>query len=560
MIIALAQLNFVVGDFEFNTRRIVQSIEDARRQGADLVVFSELSVCGYPPADLLNMDGFVQTCLKQVDHIAAVCQGVAAVVGAPSFNDGPKGKKLFNSAFLLSDGKVQFRYDKGLLPTYDVFDEYRYFEPAEVFHTVPFMDKRIALTVCEDLWDIGPRPMYRFHPMDQLAKESPDLIINISASPFSWNRCGERLSTFAENARRYNLPVFLVNQMGAHSELIFDGGSAAFNAAGELAGRFEPFEEGLRLYDLNALGGAAGSGQVPAVDPAVVTNQTAAGPGQEEKNALLLDALCFGLKDYFRKTGLKKAILGLSGGLDSALTLVLAEMALGKENVWAVLMPGPFSSDHSISDALSLAGNLGVRHDILPIDPVVTSLEDSLQAFFGDFPRDIAEENIQARARAVLLMGLSNKFGHMLLNTSNKSEAAVGYGTLYGDMCGGLSVIGDLYKTEVYSLARYINREKEIIPRNTMEKPPSAELSPGQKDSDSLPEYGHMDPVLFCYIEREMHPDEIVAAGHDAKLVNKVVRLVNASEFKRKQAAPVLRVSQKGFGVGRRMPIVAKYC
>ncbi len=577
----MAQLNFVVGDFEFNTRRMVQSIEDARRQGADLVVFSELSVCGYPPADLLNMDGFVKTCLDQLDHIAAACHGVAAIVGAPSFNDGPKGKKLYNSAFLLSDGKVQFRYDKGLLPTYDVFDEYRYFEPAEVFHTVPFMGKRIALTVCEDLWDIGPRPMYRLHPMEQLAKESPDLIINISASPFSWNRCGERLSTFAENARRYNLPVFLVNQLGAHAELIFDGGSAAFNAGGGLAGHFEPFEEGLRLYDLNALGGGPGSdkahagdsaagaenlsgagpGQVSVGDSAAATNgHTAAGPGQEEKkNALLLDALVFGLKDYFRKTGLKKAILGLSGGLDSALTLVLAEMALGKENVWAVLMPGPFSSDHSVRDALTLAGNLGVRHDILPIDPVVNSVEDSLQAFFGDLPRDIAEENIQARARAVLLMGLSNKFGHMLLNTSNKSEAAVGYGTLYGDMCGGLSVIGDLYKTEVYSLARYINREKEIIPRNTIEKPPSAELRPGQKDSDSLPDYEILDPVLFNYIEMEMHPAGIIAAGHEAELVNRVVRLVSANEFKRKQAPPVLRVSQKGFGVGRRMPIVAKY-
>jgi NAD+ synthase (glutamine-hydrolysing) len=554
MIVALAQLNFVAGDFEYNTRRILQTIEEARSQGAGLVVFSELSVCGYPPADLLNMDGFVQTCLEQVDRIAASCQGIAAVVGGPSFNPEPRGKRLFNSAFFLSDGKVQHRYDKGLLPTYDVFDEYRYFESATDFHTVPFNGKRIAITVCEDLWDIGPRPMYRHHPMDSLAKESPDLIINISASPFSWNRCGERLATFAENARRYQLPVILVNQIGAHSELIFDGGSSVFNAAGELVERFEPFEEGLRLVDLQKPDDLQKLDDLQKFD-----DLSAAGRGQADKNALLLDALCFGVKDYFRKTGLKKAILGLSGGLDSALTLVLAEMALGRENVWAVLLPGPFSSDHSVSDAVKLAETLGVRHDTIPINPVVTSLEDSLKAFYGDLPRDIAEENLQARARAVLLMGLSNKFGHMLLNTSNKSEAAVGYGTLYGDMCGGLSVIGDLYKTEVYSLARYINRDREIIPQNTIDKPPSAELRPGQKDSDSLPDYAELDPVLFSYIEMEMHPAEIVAAGHPAEMVSRVVRLVNASEFKRKQAPPVLRVSQKGFGFGRRMPLVAKY-
>jgi NAD+ synthase (glutamine-hydrolysing) len=553
MIIALAQLNFRVGDFDANTALTLDCLERAQKQGADLVVFSELSVCGYPPADLLQFDGFVEACLQQVNRIASRCHGIAAVVGSPAFNPHESGKRLSNAAFLLSDGQVAARCDKGLLPTYDVFDEYRYFEPARTFRTVPFRGKRIALTVCEDLWDVGPRRMYSVSPLEELMRERPDLVINISASPFAWNRCGERLETFALNARRARLPVFMVNQVGAHAELVFDGASAAFTPSGRLAGRLASFREDLQLFDLEALRADEGAGGEPPVQGYDVP------PGPDEKNENLMRALVFGLSDYCRKTGIREVLLGLSGGLDSALTLVLAVHALGKDKVWAVLMPGPHSSDHSVSDAVALAKNLGVRHDILPIHQVVASLQGSLDPLLGGLPPDVTEENLQARARAVLLMGLSNKFGHMLLNTSNKSEAAVGYGTLYGDMCGGLSVIGDLYKTEVYGLARYINRREEVIPWHTIEKPPSAELRPGQKDSDSLPEYGELDPVLFQYIEREKGPREIVDMGFPQQLVRQVLRLVNACEYKRKQTPPVLRVSQKGFGSGRRMPIVARY-
>lgn len=546
MIVAISQLNFHVGNFESNTRRIIQSIREARKQGAGLVVFSELSVCGYPPGDLLNLDGFVDSCLEQVRLIAGECAGIAAIVGSPAHHPGPSGKRLFNAAFLLEDGQIKHQYNKGLLPNYDVFEEYRYFEPATDFHTLAVGNRRIALTICEDLWDIGPRPMYRDSPMTHLMQESPDLIINISASPFSWNRGGERLKTFSENARKYGRPLILVNQVGAHAELIFDGGSAVFNASGSLVELFEPFQEGLRLVDLDALEPAENQSVYDAPEP-------------HEKNRLLLEALSFGIKEYFHKNGLKKALVGLSGGLDSALTLVLAERALGRENVWAVLLPGPFSSDHSLADALKLAENLGVPSDVISIIPTVDALEASLKPYFDQTSPGIAEENLQARARAILLMGLSNKFGYMLLNTSNKSEAAVGYGTLYGDMCGGLSVIGDIYKTEAYELAGYINRDKEVIPQHTLDKPPSAELKPGQKDSDSLPDYGELDPILFRYIEMEMGYQEIVACGHSPDLVKKVLELVNFSEFKRKQAPPVLRVSQKGFGSGRKMPLVAKF-
>ena len=546
MIVAISQLNFHVGDFRANAEGMIRHIGEARTRGADLVVFSELSVCGYPPADLLNFDAFIGKCLEQVEQIASHCRGIAAIVGSPSFNRDTSGKRLNNSAFLLADGKIRFRYDKGLLPTYDVFDEYRYFEPATTFSTTMLKGYRLAVTVCEDMWDVGPRHMYPCRPMDELIREAPDFAVNISASPFAWNRGGERLATFSKNARHYKLPVFLANQVGANTDLIFDGGSSVYNASGMLIDVFEPFREDLRLYDLEQV--KSGRGPV-SFDP----------PGENEKNSLLLDALCFGLKDYFRKSGMKKALVGLSGGLDSALTLVIAERALGANNVRAVMLPGPYSSDHSLRDAKALAGNLGIGYDIIDINPVVESMEASLQPLFGDLPADITEENLQARARAVILMGLANKFGCMLLNTSNKSESAVGYGTLYGDMCGGVSVIGDIYKTEAYALARHINRDREIIPQHTLDKPPSAELKPDQKDTDSLPEYALLDQVLFRYIEREMDPAAIVNEGFPESLVSRVLEMVNHNEFKRRQAPPALRVSQKGFGIGRRMPVVARY-
>ncbi len=546
MKIALSQFNAHVGHFGYNVSRMISSLESARKQGADLVVFSEMSVCGYPPKDLLETDEFIQKCLEGLVEVATHCQDIAAIVGSPSLNKEGRGKRLYNSAFFLYGGKVRQVYNKALLPTYDVFEEYRYFEPATNFRVVAFKGKKIALTVCEDIWNLDNFALYPSTPMDILIKQEPDLMINIGASPFAWSRVEERMEVFTENARKYQLPLFYVNQLGGQTDLIFDGGSCVINSKGKLVGSLGYFKEDLRIFDLQDVEKQQGLPVSPL-------------NGEEEKNSLLYDALVMGVRDYFRKSGIKKAILGLSGGLDSALTLVIASEALGRENLWAVLLPGPFSSDHSVKDAVQLADNLGVKYDELSINEVVSSFEDSLKPFFKDLPPDIAEENIQARARAAMLMGLSNKFGHMLLNTSNKSEAAVGYGTLYGDMCGGLSVIGDLYKTEVFSLARYINREQEIIPENTLEKPPSAELKADQKDADALPEYHILDPILFQYIEKKMSPQQIVEDGNEAALVEKIIRLVDGSEFKRHQSPPVLRVSQKGFGAGRKLPLVAKF-
>lgn len=547
MQIALSQINFRVGDISRNSSRIIESIGHARQQGADLVVFSELSVCGYPPADLLNIDGFIQRCQEAVNMIASHCRGIAAVVGAPVYNSGSAGKRLYNAAFLLANGRVEQEYRKGLLPTYDVFDEYRYFEPATSFQPILYKGKKIALTVCEDIWNIDTPRLYHVNPMDELIRHSPDLMINISASPFAWNRGPERMNILFENARKYQIPLFYVNQLGANTDLIFDGGSAVVGANGRLLGQLAFFREDLKVFDTQHL-----PPELPLTTPSGVITEL-------HKNSMLLDALVLGIRDYFSKTGIDRAIVGLSGGIDSALTLVIATYALGAGNVWAVLLPGPYSSDHSVADAAALAKNLGVKHDIIPIHDINNSLLDALKPHYAGAAHDIAEENLQARARAVILMGLSNKFGHMLLNTSNKSEAAVGYGTLYGDMCGGIGVIADLYKKEVYALARYINRDQEVIPWNTITKPPSAELKPDQQDTDSLPEYDILDPVLFQYIEKEKNAAEIIKMGYDAGLVERVISLVNNSEYKRKQSPPALRVSQKGFGTGRRMPIVANY-
>ncbi len=546
MRIALAQLNYHVGNFEYNTAASIGAIREAKQQGADIVVFPEMSVCGYPARDLLFSEAFIRECLRCVDEIAEACQGIAAIVGSPAFNEESHGKRLRNSAFLLMDGKIQATYHKGLMPTYDVFNEYRYFEPASAFHTIPFKGQRIGLTICEDIWNLHNQGLYAVNPPADLIRENPDLLINISASPFAWNHGANRLRVLSENARTYQLPLFNANLLGGQTDLIFEGGSAVCNPAGELTDLMPSFGEALRVYDLDEV--LKGSGkEIPEV------------PVNEEKYRLMTDALVFGLKDYFRKTGLKKAVLGLSGGIDSAVSLVLAEQALGKENVWAVLLPGPHSSDHSVKDAVSLADNLGVRYDVISINESVSALEKTLEPLFDQTNTGIAEENIQARARAIVLMGLSNKFGHLLLNTSNKSEAAVGYGTLYGDMCGGLSVLGDVYKTEVYGMAEVINSRREIIPRNTITKPPSAELRPDQKDSDSLPEYAVLDEILYKFIEEGMDADSIVKSGHDAATVREVMRLVTGSEHKRRQSPPVLRVSAKCLGAGREMPLEASY-
>ena len=546
---ALAQLNYHVANFEFNTEKIIDAIENAKKQGAELVVFSELAVCGYPPYDFLERKEFVESCEIMVNEIAGHCDGIAAVVGAPSINPGSKGKNLFNSAFFLADGGIKAVTHKTLLPNYDVFDEYRYFEPNSSFELIEYKGKKIALTVCEDLWDEQPvansfarSKLYTKSPMEELMNLSPDFVVNIAASPFSYSQIDIRRQIVENKAKKHNVPVVYVNQVGGNTDLVFDGNSMVVNGRGDVVMQMKGFEEDLQVIEIDE-----------------VKNKEAIEFGVPDKIKSIEDALVLGVKDYFAKMGFKKATLGLSGGIDSAVTVVVAVKALGKENVRVLLLPSKYSSDHSIKDAVDLAENLGIQYDIVPIRDIVSAFDATLEPLFRGLEPDVTEENIQARIRGTLLMALSNKFGHILLNTSNKSEAAVGYGTLYGDMNGGLSVLGDVYKTDVFKLAWYMNRDGEVIPENTIVKPPSAELRPDQKDSDSLPDYDVLDKVLYKYIELKQSPKEIIAAGFNEAVVKRAVRLVNMNEYKRYQTPPIIRVSSKAFGIGRRMPLVAKY-
>lgn len=543
MKIALSQLNYHIGNFESNEKKVIDSIRAAKNLRADLVVFAELAVSGYPPRDFLEFDDFITKCLESVNRIAAECQGIAAIIGCPSKNPETKGKDLFNSAFFLAEGKIISVHHKSLLPNYDVFDEYRYFEPNIVYQTVDFKGKRLAITICEDIWNIGDDLLYRGNPMDELYKQKPNIIINIAASPFHYDQAKIRKNIFLQNVSKYKLPLFYVNHVGAQTELLFDGGSQVINSSGVIVEELCYFSEDLKIYDLEEI-------EKLKLQPEF---------REVSKVSLIHDALVMGIKNYFTKFGFTKAILGLSGGIDSAVTLALAVEALGKENVRSVLLPSGYSSSHSITDAEGLAKNLGSPYDVIRINDAVQSLNLTLDPLFRKLPEGIAEENIQARIRGLILMALSNKFGYILLNTSNKSEAAVGYGTLYGDMNGGLSVLGDVYKTEVFELARYINREKEIIPENTITKPPSAELRPGQKDSDSLPDYKILDAILLQYIEHRKGPNDLIGMGFDEATVRRVLKMVNTNEYKRFQTPPILRISPKAFGMGRRMPIVGKY-
>jgi len=548
MKIALAQLNYHIGNFEANRNQIITHIEKAREQGAELVVFSELAVCGYYPNDLLERREFIEQCIDSVNLIALHCHGIAALVGAPSINSSPNGKMLHNSAYFLVDGKIESIHSKTLLPTYDVFDEYRHFEPNRDFRLIEYKGLKLAVTVCEDLWfnqpvfsAFGRENLYPVCPVAEFSRLQPDLIINLSASPFSYNQAQLRKDILLDNAKQYELPIIYVNQVGAQTELIFDGGSLFVDHTGKIIREMAYFSPDFVIID------TANTEIEPVVQPA------------SETIAKIHDGLVLGIGDYFRKTGFKTATLGLSGGIDSAVTLVLAAEALGSENIHVLLMPSKFSSDHSIDDAVKLADNLGIKYDIVKIHDIVEAFDSTLGIVFKGSVPDLTEENIQARVRGTLLMGLSNKFGHILLNTSNKSEAAVGYGTLYGDMNGGLSVLGDVYKTDVFVMARYINRDKEIIPENTILKPPSAELRPDQKDSDSLPEYEVLDRILFDYIELAKSPAEIIAMGYDEAIVHHTILMVNRNEYKRFQTPPILRISSKAFGFGRKMPLVAKY-
>lgn len=573
MKIALCQQNYHIGNFEANTNKILQGIRAAKEQGAELVVFSELSVCGYPPRDFLEFRDFLDQCNNAIETIAEAANDIGVIVGAPAPNPQKEGKDLFNAAWFLYNGKVHGVAYKTLLPTYDIFDEYRYFEPSNQWSVIEFKGRRIALTICEDLWNIGDNPLYRRCPMDELARQSPDIMINISASPFDYDHDDDRKEVLIANVRKYKIPLIYCNTVGSQTEIVFDGGSLVVDALANVRQEMKYFSEDLCTIDDASLYEGKQPGAIDKSidgelkhldqqmrvakidDPEKIIEYLT----REENIRQIHQALVLGIRDYFGKMGFSKAILGSSGGIDSAVTLALACEALGNENVRAVLMPSEFSTGHSVDDAVQLSRNLDNPHDIIAIKPIYDSFLQQLEPIFKGLPFSVAEENIQSRTRGNLLMAISNKFGYVLLNTSNKSELATGYGTLYGDMAGGLSVLGDLYKMQVYALARYINREKEIIPQNIINKAPSAELRPGQKDSDSLPEYELLDKVLYQYIERRKGPDELIDMGIDEALVRRVLKLVNTNEYKRNQFCPIIRVSCKAFGIGRRMPIVGKY-
>jgi len=541
--IAIAQLNFKIGDFESNTSKIADALFTAKNQGVDLVVFPEMSVSGYMPDDLLDYPSFVEKSEYSLELVAQSCQGIAAIVGGVMRNPG-KGRLLQNVCCFMQNGRIETVIPKTLLPTYDVFSESRYFEAATEQQVIPFKGVNIGIAICEDLWDLYNNFEYTKSPGEVLKNLGADLIINPSASPFHLGKDSHRNRVFSGQVNRFNLPVLYVNQVGVHTELIFDGSSRAVNNNGEIAIQLPDFESCIRTVEFGEEGFIPGEGAVSFdTDPL----------------PQLYKGLVFSIRDYFEKMGFKKAIIGASGGIDSALVQTLAVHALGAENVLAVMMPSRYSSEGSVSDAQKLSVNLGNSCIELPIQDIHQAYENTLEPYFKDLPEGLAEENLQARSRAVLLMGLSNKLGNILLNTSNKSEMAVGYSTLYGDLCGSLSVIGDVYKTQVYALANYINRNEEIIPFNIIEKEPSAELRPEQKDSDSLPPYPILDGILRMYIEEFKGADEIVIEGYDMHTVQRVLQLVNNSEYKRYQAPPILRVSAKAFGKGRNMPLVAKY-
>lgn len=545
MKIALAQLNYRIGDFENNTAKIIATIKSAQSQKTDLIVFAELAIGGYPAKDLLRNQAFIRQCEDSLQEIAKHCQGISCIIGAPLKNTEAEGKALSNSAALLQDGEIKQIIRKRFLPDYDVFDEYRYFEPHTHTNCIQIGGSKVALTICEDLWDNDSDNSYVGDIMQDLLVEKPDMIVNIAASPFSYTHFDTRLSILRSHALKANAPVVYVNQVGAHTDILFDGRSFVLNQSGNIEQELAVFAEDIQYVQVNG-------GQVVADSPQ---------PIQENKSemALIHEALVFGLKDYFAKSGFKKAVLGLSGGLDSAIVAALACEALGAENVLAILLPSKYSSDHSLKDALDLVRNTGCQHQIVPIQSIVDSYDHALADLFSGRQADLTEENIQARARATVLMAASNKLGNILLNTSNKSEAAVGYGTLYGDMTGAISVIGDVYKTQAYQLAEYINRDKEIIPINTIVKPPSAELRPDQQDQDSLPPYELLDSILYQLVENEKSASEVIQIGFDEALVTRVATMLNNAEFKRYQAPPILRVSPKAFGAGRAIPLVAKY-
>jgi NAD+ synthetase len=542
MKLALAQLNPIVGDLAGNETRTLAAYRRGVDAGVEIVVCPELSVTGYPPRDLLLKQRFVAQNLETLDRLAAATGETALLVGFVGESKSQPGRQLNNCAALLQRGKIVAVRAKMLLPTYDVFDEDRYFEPAAENSPVALNGRKVGLTVCEDIWnddDFWPERRYRHNPPVELAEAGSEIIFNISASPWHLGKNKTRYEMLRSLALKTRRPVVFCNQAGGNDELVFDGGSLVFNATGELIAQGKLFEEDFVVVDTGSKAGAA-----------------LKLPGDEE---LIYQALVLGLRDYLHKCGFKAAVLGLSGGIDSAVTAVLAVAALGRENVRGISLPSKYSSQHSLDDARVLAERLGIQYDVIPIQPAFECVKENLHPVFAGRPEDTTEENIQARLRGVNLMALSNKFGSLLLTTGNKSELAVGYCTLYGDMCGGLAVISDVPKTMVYRLAKWINREKEIIPVASITKPPSAELRPDQCDQDSLPPYETLDAILDLYVVQGKSGAEIIAAGFDEATVRRMIRLIDFNEYKRRQAAPGLKVTTKAFGVGRRIPIAQKF-
>jgi NAD+ synthase (glutamine-hydrolysing) len=542
--IALGQINPTVGDFSGNATKIIDFSRRAQAAGAGLIVFPELSVCGYPPRDLVERPSFVTHNREAAEQIAAQTKGIAVICGLVTPADSDAGKSVMNSAALLMDGKIAFLQSKMLLPTYDVFDEMRNFAPARKQELFPFCGNRMALTICEDAWNdkqFWVKRLYTVDPVEALIQAGANLVLNISASPFWIGKRELRRDMLASIARQHNVPVVLVNQVGGNDSLVFDGSSLVLNREGNVIAQGRSFEEDLIYFDSQTLTGEM--------------HEQVAGDEASAYSALVL-----GTRDYIQKCGFQKAIVGLSGGIDSALTAVIAADAVGAENVIGVGMPGPYSSPGSIADARALARNLGIRFELLSINPAYEAYRQILSGVFAGLPQDVTEENIQSRARGAVLMALSNKFGAIVLSTGNKSELGVGYCTLYGDMVGGLAVISDVPKTLVYRLSAYVNSRRPVIPQASLEKAPSAELRPDQKDSDSLPPYEILDAILEDYIE-DSHSAEQIAADRkfDIELVKRVIRMVDRAEYKRQQAAPGLKISPKAFGYGRRVPIAAKF-
>lgn len=558
MKIAIAQQNYHIGNFASNTGKIIDAIAAAKQGGAELVVFSELAVCGYPPRDFLEFDDFIDQCEAMLERIKPHTHGIGVLLGAPDRNPSSKGKRLFNAAYFLHDGEIRSVVHKTCLPTYDVFDEYRYFEPAHDWKLIDYKGKKLAVTICEDIWNLGDNPLYTHCPMDQLIVQRPDVIINLSASPFDYTHVEDRKAIVKRNVLRYGIPLIYCNAVGSQTEIVFDGGSLVMDKEANLVAQLPLFEEALCMVTWKE----DGLFTEPTLQTADQLPDAELDPLRLEPNlctAEIGSAIVSGIRDYFSKMGFTKAILGSSGGIDSAVTQALAVEALGRENVKALLLPSAYSSDHSVSDAVLLSERLGNPYEIISIQPVFQSFLEVLKKSFGELSSGLAEENLQSRSRGTVLMGLANKFGYVLLNTSNKSELATGYGTLYGDMAGGLGVLGDCYKLQVYALARHINRDAELIPHSIICKAPSAELRPGQLDTDSLPPYDVLDHILYQYIEKRRSPAAIKQLGYEAALVDRVLSMVNKNEYKRNQFCPIIRISPKAFGVGRRMPIVGKY-